>query len=141
SRNSLGVAHVIPQSGRRVALVVVLVIGTVLPRLRRRAREPMARRSFTVIDVTEILIHWHAGRSINEVHQSLGVDRKTVTKYIAPAIEAGMVPGGPALTQAQWSVLVRDWFPGLVDTSLRQVTWPEIGRHHEYITGQLKLGV
>jgi hypothetical protein len=32
-----------------------------------RAREPMARRSFVVVDVTEILIHWHAGRSINEV--------------------------------------------------------------------------
>ena len=101
----------------------------------------MARRSFTVIDVTEILIHWHAGRSINEVHQSLGVDRKTVTKYIAPAVEAGMVPGGPALTRAQWAALVRGWFPGLVDTSLRQVTWPEIAVHHEYIAGQLKAGV
>lgn len=101
----------------------------------------MARRSFTVIDVTEILVHWHAGRSINEVHESLNVDRKTIRKYIAPAIDAGMVPGGPALTQAQWAVLVRDWFPGLVDTSLRQTTWPEIGVHHEYITGQLKAGV
>lgn len=101
----------------------------------------MARRSFTVIDVTEILVHWHAGRSINEVHESLNVDRKTIRKYIAPAIDAGMAPGDPALTQAQWTVLVRDWFPGLEDTSLRQVTWPEIAVHHEYITAQLKAGV
>jgi hypothetical protein len=29
----------------------------------------------------------------------------------------------------------------LADTRLRQVTWPSIGRHHEFITGQLKAGV
>lgn len=30
----------------------------------------MARRSFTVVDVTEILIHWYAGRSLSEVSES-----------------------------------------------------------------------
>lgn len=101
----------------------------------------MARRSFTVIDVTEILVHWHAGRSISEVSESLGLDRKTIRKYIAAAIDAGMVPGDPPLSHARWAVLVRDWFPGLDDTSLRQVTWPEIAVHHEYIADQLKVGV
>jgi len=37
----------------------------------------MARRSFDVIDVSEILMHWHAGRSKNEMAESL-VDRKTL---------------------------------------------------------------
>jgi hypothetical protein len=41
-------------------------------------REPMARRSFHVIDITEILVHWYAGRSQYELADSLGVDRKTV---------------------------------------------------------------
>ena len=54
----------------------------------------MARRTFDVIDVTEILMHWHAGRSKNEMAESLGVDRKTLRKYIAPAEAAGIVPGG-----------------------------------------------
>jgi hypothetical protein len=54
----------------------------------------MARRTFDVIDVTEILVHWHAGRSVSEVSQSLGVDRKTLRKYIAPAVAAGIAPGG-----------------------------------------------
>jgi hypothetical protein len=27
----------------------------------------MARRTFDVVDVTEIFIHWHTGRSISEV--------------------------------------------------------------------------
>jgi hypothetical protein len=48
----------------------------------------MARRTFDVIDVTEILVHWHAGRSLNEMSQSLGVDRKTIRKYVAPGATA-----------------------------------------------------
>ena len=53
----------------------------------------MARRTFDVIDVTEILVHWHAGRSQSEMSQSLGVDRKTLRKYIGPAAGGGHRPG------------------------------------------------
>ena len=31
-------------------------------------------------DVTEILVHWYAGRSQSEIATSLGVDRKTIRK-------------------------------------------------------------
>jgi transposase len=101
----------------------------------------MARRTFDVIDVAEILVHWHAGRSLNEMSQSLGVDRKTIRKYVAPAVAAGIVPGGPARSGAEWQGLIREWFPGLPDTRLRQVTWPAIAVHHDYITAQVKAGV
>jgi Mu transposase, C-terminal domain/Integrase core domain len=101
----------------------------------------MARRTFDVIDVTEILVHWHAGRSKNEMAGSLGVDRKTLRKYIAPAEAAGIAPGGPAKTAEEWAELVRLWFPQLADTRLRQVTWPAIGEHHDYICEQLQAGV
>jgi transposase len=101
----------------------------------------MARRTFDVIDVTEILVHWHAGRSLNEMSQSLGVDRKTIRKYVAPAAAAGIVPGGPAKAEREWADLVREWFPELSDARLRQVTWPAIAVHHDYITAQLKAGV
>jgi len=101
----------------------------------------MARRTFDVIDVTEILMHWHAGRSKNEMAESLGVDRKTLRKYLAPAEAAGMAPGGPAKSEEEWAELVRGWFPQLADTRLRQVTWPAIAAHHGYITAQLKAGV
>ncbi len=102
---------------------------------------PMARRTFDVIDVTEILVHWHAGRSLNEMSGSLGVDRKTIRKYVAPAVAAGIVPGGPAKSESEWAGLVREWFPELADTRLRQVTWPAIAVHHDYITAQVKAGV
>jgi transposase len=101
----------------------------------------MARRSFQVIDITEILVHWYAGRSQYELADSLGVDRKTIRKYLAPAIAAGFSPLGPPMAEADWAVLVREWFPALTDTRLRQVTWPEIGGHREFIVGQLAAGV
>ncbi len=56
----------------------------------------MARRTFDVIDVTEIFVHWDAGRSLNEMSGSLGIDRKTIRKYLAPAVEAGIT-----MTQCQ----------------------------------------
>ena len=83
----------------------------------------MARRTFDVVDIIEILVHWHAGRSNSEIAQSLDVDRKTARKYIAAAETAGMRPGGPAVTEERWAELVREWFPELADTRLRQESW------------------
>jgi transposase len=101
----------------------------------------MARRSFDVVDVTEIFIHWYAGRSLSEVSVSLGVDRKTIRKYLAPAVAAGLRPGGPEMTAAEWAELAAGWYPRLADSRLRQTTWPQIAAHHEYIVAMLRAGV
>jgi len=93
----------------------------------------VARRAIKVIDVVELLVHWHAGRRMSELQASLGVDPKTVRKYVAPAVAEGMVPGGPALSAEQWTERAERWFPGLVDRSLRRTSWPEIEPHHERI--------
>jgi len=86
-----------------------------------------------VIDIVELFVHWHAGRRMGELCSSLAVDPKTVRKYIAPAVEAGLVPGGPPLSTEQWTALVEGWFPQLVDRSIRQKTWPEIEPHRQRI--------
>jgi transposase len=93
----------------------------------------MARRSFDVIDVVEILQHWHAGRPTSVVASSLGVDPKTVRKYIAPALEAGLVPGGPPPSRTEWAALVEGWFPGLVDARVRSLTFGVIDAHRDRI--------
>jgi transposase len=85
----------------------------------------------------EILRHWHAGRRIGQVCSSLAVDPKTVRKYTTKATEAGLVPGGPPLSEESWSALVAGWFSEIIDRSLRQVTWPEIEAHRERIKGWL----
>ncbi|HUG84031.1 MAG TPA: IS21 family transposase [Euzebya sp.] len=90
-----------------------------------------------MIDVVEILVHWHAGRRIGEVSASLGVDPKTIRKYTAPAVAAGMTPGGPPLSTEQWRQLVAEWFPELVDRSVRQRTWPLFEPHRDWVQGLL----
>ena len=53
-----------------------------------------------MIDVVEVLQHWHAGRPKAVVADSLGIDPKSVRKYVAPAEAAGLAPGGPTLSRA-----------------------------------------
>jgi transposase len=98
----------------------------------------MARRTFDVIDVVEVLQHWHAGRPKLVIAQSLGLDVKTVRKYVAPAVAAGMTPGGPALDRAAWAELARGWFPELVDARARSLTYPRVAPHHERIAAMLE---
>lgn len=86
----------------------------------------MTRRTFTVIDVVEILIHWHAGRSKAEVARVLEVDRSTVRKYIEKATAAGIVPGDGHLSREEWSALVRGRFPELVDARARSLIHSKI---------------
>lgn len=86
-----------------------------------------------MIDVVEILQHWHAGRPISVVASSLGVDPKTVRKYIGPAQEAGLVPGGPPLSRPEWAALVEGWFPALIDARVRSLTFGAIDAHRERI--------
>lgn len=69
-----------------------------------------------MIDIVEILTHWYAGRSQHELAASLGVDRKTLRKYTAPASAVGLAPGGPP-TEQDWGTLVTLGV-GLVDRQL-----------------------
>lgn len=91
-----------------------------------------------MIDVVEVLQHWYAGRSKVDVAASVGVDRGTVRKYVAPAEAAGLVPGGPPLSRAEWIELVQGWFPELVDAKARSLTYPEINAHRERIEAMLE---
>lgn len=91
-----------------------------------------------MIDVVEVLEHWHAGRPKLVIAQSLGLDVKTIRKYVAPAEAAGIVPGGPALGRAEWAALVRGWFPELVDARARSLTHPRIAPHRELIAAMLE---
>ncbi|MEU0788122.1 ATP-binding protein [Streptomyces sp. NPDC006173] len=98
----------------------------------------MARRTFTVVDIIEIYVHWYAGRSKSQVGASLGVDRKTVRKYLAPAEAAGIAPGDPPMGEADWAKLIKTWFPGRAERGLNQITWPEIDQHRDYVKSLLE---
>jgi hypothetical protein len=98
----------------------------------------MARRTFQMIDVVEILQHWHAGRPTLLLSASLGVDPKTVRKYVAPAEVEGIRPGdGLVLDRAGWAAKVALWFPQLVDAHARSSTWPVLEAQRELIGAML----
>ena len=65
----------------------------------------MARRMFAVVDVVELLRHWQAGDSVSQMARALGLDRKTVRKYVGRAEAAGLVPGGAPFSQAECCLL------------------------------------
>ncbi|MFG2219412.1 IS21 family transposase [Streptomyces sp. NPDC048685] len=90
-----------------------------------------------MVDITEIYVHWYAGRSKSELAASLGVGRKTIRKYLAPAEASGIVPGGPPMRATDWATLIKSWFPELSDRRLRQTTWPDIDQHRDYIKNLL----
>ncbi|MDB4872726.1 MAG: integrase [Gemmatimonadales bacterium] len=94
-----------------------------------------------MIDIVEVLTHWRAGRSQNEMASSLGLDRGTIRKYTAPAIAEGIVAGGEPLGEVFWRERIAVWFPELTDQALRRVTWPEIARHRDYVVAQLAADV
>ena len=91
-----------------------------------------------MVEVTEILTHWYAGRAISEIARSLGVDRKTVRKYLAPALAAGLVPGGPPIAQEQWLAWVREWFPDVVRIVANSDASNEVARFQDRIAEGLK---
>lgn len=48
-----------------------------------------------VMDIYEILSRWHAGYSISGIAEALGIDRKTVRRYVRAAEAGGLSREGP----------------------------------------------
>ncbi len=96
----------------------------------------MARRRFEVLDVVEIYQHWDAGRPKAVIADSLGVDVKTVRKYVRLAEHAGISPG-VGYGRDEWSGLVRTWCPELVDARQRSNTYALIAPYKERIETML----
>lgn len=102
----------------------------------------MARKSFTVNDLIEMFRHWNAGRSQVEIHQALGIDRKTIRKYLQPTVRDGIEPTPEEVFDEQlWRERIDRWFPALSDPAARALTWEHIAPHHEWITEQLEVPV
>jgi len=92
----------------------------------------MARRTLLVIDVLRCCStgtpddpRW-CGR------EPLGVDVKSVRKYVAAAEAAGIFPGDGS-DRAGWAGRVAQWFPELVDAKARSRTWPLLDQRRALI--------
>lgn len=50
----------------------------------------MARKEITMEELVEVLYQWHQGRSISQIKRSMGMDRKTIRKYLDLARKYGL---------------------------------------------------
>jgi hypothetical protein len=55
----------------------------------------MARRDIPMNEVVETIYQWHKGMRIQHISPPLGLDRKTVRKYLGMARSLGITQGGP----------------------------------------------
>jgi transposase len=95
-----------------------------------------------VTDFVEMFRHWNAGRSQVQIYQALNIDRKTIRKYLAPALAEGLAPcPAEVFDEELWRARIQRWFPELVDPVARALTWPQIAAHHQWIADQLGVPV
>jgi transposase len=85
--------------------------------------------------------HWNAGRSQVQINEALNIDRKTIRKYLAPALAEGLQPRPLEFDEELWRARIGRWFPELVDPAARSLSWPQIAVHHQWIAEQLKVPV
>ena len=71
----------------------------------------------------------------------LGIDCKTIAKYLAPAIAESLTPGEEPVSEAGWAAHVARWFPEVADPGLRATTWPGIEVYRDQIRDWLKAEV
>jgi len=96
----------------------------------------MARRTFDVVDIIQILVHWHAGRSNSEIAQSLDTIhphwselRKRFSAHARPRLRSWRPVRAPG--RATWIALRQS--PGHILPGGRwppQVEYPERGSSH-----------
>lgn len=74
-------------------------------------------------DFVEMFRHWHAGRSQVQIHEAVGIDPKTIRRYVAPAVAEGVEPAPEEpLDEQLWRERIGQWFPELSDPSVRALT-------------------
>src|SRR2546426_2456980 len=101
----------------------------------------MAYREVTMIEITEVLRQWVAGGRRKQIARRLGLDPKTVRRYVRAAGRCGLRVGmdATALTEERLAAIL---------TTLRATagraygeTWQRCVAHREFIATQLRAGV
>ena len=68
----------------------------------------MAYREVTMVEITEVLRQWVAGARRKQIARRLGLDPKTVRRYLRAAERCGLAPGleAAALTDERVTAIV-----------------------------------
>jgi transposase len=98
----------------------------------------MAFREVTMLEVIEVVRMWLSQRSKKEIARQLGVDVKTVRRYVKVAAECGLgqLQGPSALTEELTSSLMEKLAPG--GGRSRGAGWSLCEKHRDFIRSRLK---
>lgn len=97
----------------------------------------MGRREFAMRDIIELYIHWQTGESIRHIARNLGMDRKTIRKYIRKALANGYKPG-EFHTKEEWTNFIKEAFPEVVNRCLCSAVFGKIEPYRELIRERLE---
>jgi transposase len=101
----------------------------------------MAYREVTMIEITEVLRQWLGGARRKQIARRLGLDPKTVRRYLRTAERTGLRPGmeATALTDERLAAILT----ALRATPARPYgdTWQRCVEHREFIATQPRAGV
>jgi len=94
----------------------------------------MAYREVTMLEVKEVLRLWLAGAGKKPIVAQLGLDVKTVRRYVRAAEECGLTPGPQLLTDEQLAQMI-----AAVRSPVERPhgeTWELCLRERDFIAGQ-----
>ena len=101
----------------------------------------MAYREVTMIEITEVLRQWLGGAHRKQIARRLGLDPKTVRRYLRTAAACGLTPGMPVAT------LTEERLTAIVTALRRSPTraygsgWQTCDAHRAFIEQQAQAGV
>jgi transposase len=97
----------------------------------------MARREVTMNEIVEVVYQWHQGAGIKRISRSLGLDRKTVRKYVRLAQVVGIRRGS---TFPEETALVSILKEGARCSALRQRPAQDVlAVHREWMSEMIKV--
>jgi len=101
----------------------------------------MAYREVTMIEITEVLRQWMAGAGPKRIARMLGVDRKTVRRYVRAGAQCGLAPrmAAAALTEERLVSILTALHanPGRP----RGESWGRCAEQRDFIGEHVKAGV
>lgn len=98
----------------------------------------MAYREVTMIEIKEVLRQWQAGAKHKRIARCLGMDPKTVRRYVRVAEDCGLEIGGE-LTDEQLGVVLEALRPAA--DRQRGASWEQCEVHRDFIGRHLSSGV
>jgi hypothetical protein len=93
-------------------------------------------REVSMVEVKEVLRQRQQGRFLREIARGVGLDRKTIRRYLEVAVSAGFDPKGSEVSDEIVSAVVAQPRPSRPGGVGRGETWLELEGQHAFLTSR-----